>query len=186
MLRESIHIFPDRTSGQHHDIKDQRSRNRKGGVALCHFIFLFSLQMMAAFDGETDYCGISLCSRPLELEISGQMEFSHSDPPPSLRLPPFLYSPSAPCALLLLIVFHLCVHISGADQIQPLEMRFQGTQFITQCSAWPLLCLSLLSWLSCNISTCTHRCKLTHFRSAHAHIFSLCSAFDKKTLNTLY
>lgn len=75
MLRESIPIFPDRTSGQHHDIKDQRSRNRKGGVALCHFIFLFSLQMMAAFDGETDYCGISLCSRPLELEISGQMEF---------------------------------------------------------------------------------------------------------------
>lgn len=42
-----------------------------GGGSLSHFIFSFSIEVMAAFDGETDYCGISLCSRPLELQISG-------------------------------------------------------------------------------------------------------------------
>lgn len=77
--RQCNHIVLDqdiRPASCHYRAKEQVSKrnerirekqNRWG--ALCHFIF-FSIKGTAASDGGTDYFGISLCSRPLELEIS--------------------------------------------------------------------------------------------------------------------
>lgn len=131
--RQRIHTRPDLTSGGHHDIKEQKSRGageikeyeRKQtgwGGSLSHFIFSFSIEVTAAFDGETDYCGISLCSRPLELQISsGQANGGFSFK--SCSTAAFSATSSFPLRLfrslrcLLLVVFHLCVHVFGAYQI---------------------------------------------------------------------
>lgn len=133
---------PDRMSGGSLNIKVQREKkgrniSRKEGRgwgAFGHFIFSFSAGVMAPFDTET-----SFCSRPLGLEMSSRrakwwclIQISplccFISPSPPLPLGTFSPPPPDPTC-------------TPSIRFCRLEMRFWETQFITQCWAWPLLCL---------------------------------------------
>lgn len=173
-----IMTLKSKGAGKQEKWKNMRG-NRKGGRggSLSHFIFSFSIEVTAAFDGETDYCGISLCSRPLELQISGGQangvffiwillhrrllrDFLLS----SLPLP--LPSLSSPCRFP-----SLRPRIRGVSDLVLGNEIPRDSVHHTMLSMPFALSLSLC--LACDISTvCTHRCRHRHTHT-HTHYFSL-------------
>lgn len=137
---------PAQTSGGSFNIKEQREEKRKkycigrkegrgwGGGAFGHFFFSFSARVMVPFDTETCLCscplGLEMSSRRAKwwrlIQISPLRHFLSPSPP----LPLGVLSPPPPGPV-----------CAPSIRFCRLEMRFWGTQFITQCWVWPLLCL---------------------------------------------